>query len=57
MCYMIEGGGSSTMSKARPWLYKYREDSHKLLQMITNVIIEYLVLQVKAGAQVRQLVK
>lgn len=54
MCYMIEGGGSSTMSKARPWLYKYREDSHKLLQMITNVIIEYLVLQVKAGAQLLQ---
>lgn len=53
MCYMIEGGGSSMMSKARPWLYKYREDSHKLLQMITNVIIDYLVLQVKAGAQVR----
>ncbi|XP_051175448.1 uroporphyrinogen decarboxylase [Leptopilina boulardi] len=54
MCYMIEGGGSSMMSKARPWLYKYREDSHKLLQMITNVIIDYLVLQVKAGAQLLQ---
>lgn len=54
MCYMIEGGGSSTMSKARPWLYKYREDSHKLLQMITNVIVDYLVMQVKAGAQLLQ---
>ena len=53
MCYMIEGGGSSTMSKARSWLYKYPEDSHKLLDIITNVIIDYLVMQVKAGAQVR----
>lgn len=52
MSYMIQGGGSSTMSKARAWLYKYPEDSHKLLQMITNVIVDYLVMQVKAGAQV-----
>lgn len=49
---MIQGGGSSTMTKARQWLYKYPEDSHKLLQLITNVIIDYLLMQVKAGAQV-----
>ena len=49
---MTQGGGSSTMTKARQWLYKYPEDSHKLLQLITNVIIDYLVMQVKAGAQV-----
>ncbi|XP_076759353.1 uroporphyrinogen decarboxylase isoform X2 [Xylocopa sonorina] len=54
MSYMIQGGGSSTMSKAREWLYKYPEDSHKLLQLITNVIIDYLVMQVKAGAQLLQ---
>lgn len=52
MGYMIQGGGSSTMAKARSWLYKYSEDSHKLLQMITDVIVDYLVMQVKAGAQV-----
>ncbi|XP_076657544.1 uroporphyrinogen decarboxylase isoform X1 [Halictus rubicundus] len=54
MSYMIQGGGSSTMTKARSWLYKYPEDSHKLLQMITNVIVDYLVMQVKAGAQLLQ---
>ncbi|KAF3424945.1 hypothetical protein E2986_09403 [Frieseomelitta varia] len=54
MSYMIQGGGSSTMTKARQWLYKYPEDSHKLLQLITNVIIDYLVMQVKAGAQLLQ---
>ncbi|XP_076299561.1 uroporphyrinogen decarboxylase isoform X2 [Lasioglossum baleicum] len=54
MSYMIQGGGSSTMIKARSWLYKYPEDSHKLLQMITNVIVDYLVMQVKAGAQLLQ---
>jgi len=40
------------MAKARSWLYKYPEDTHKLLQMITDVIVDYLVMQVKAGAQV-----
>ncbi|XP_033321347.1 uroporphyrinogen decarboxylase [Megalopta genalis] len=54
MSYMIQGGGSSTMTKARSWLYKYSEDSHKLLQMITNVVVDYLVMQVKAGAQLLQ---
>ncbi|CAK9814932.1 Uroporphyrinogen decarboxylase [Anthophora quadrimaculata] len=54
MSYMIQGGGSSTMTKARQWLYKYPEESHKLLQMITDVIIDYLVMQVKAGAQLLQ---
>ncbi|XP_043254940.1 uroporphyrinogen decarboxylase isoform X2 [Colletes gigas] len=54
MSYMIQGGGSSTMPKARSWLYKYPEDSHKLLQLITNVIVDYLVMQVKAGAQLLQ---
>ncbi|XP_076164643.1 uroporphyrinogen decarboxylase isoform X2 [Ptiloglossa arizonensis] len=54
MCYMIQGGGSSKMTKAQSWLYKYPEDSHKLLQLITNVIVDYLVMQVKAGAQLLQ---
>lgn len=52
MGYMIQGGGSSTMAQARIWLYKYPEDSHKLLQMITDVIVDYLVMQVRYGAQV-----
>ncbi|XP_011168640.1 uroporphyrinogen decarboxylase [Solenopsis invicta] len=54
MGYMIQGGGSSTMAKARSWLYKYPEDTHKLLQMITDIIVDYLVMQVKAGAQLLQ---
>ncbi|XP_012539557.1 uroporphyrinogen decarboxylase [Monomorium pharaonis] len=54
MGYMIQGGGNSTMAKARSWLYKYPEDTHKLLQMITDVIVDYLVMQVEAGAQLLQ---
>lgn len=52
MGYMIQGGGSSTMAKARSWLYKYPEESRKLLQMVADIIVDYLVMQVKAGAQV-----
>lgn len=55
MSYMIEGGGSDTKSKAKAWLYKYPEESHELLKILTNVIIDYLVEQVCAGAQMLQL--
>ena len=54
MSYMIEGGGSKTQSKAKRWLYTHPAASHKLLQMLTDVNIEYLVQQVKAGAQMLQ---
>ena len=54
MSYMIEGGGSKTQSKAKKWLYTHPCASHKLLQMLTDVNIEYLVAQVKAGAQMLQ---
>jgi uroporphyrinogen decarboxylase len=49
---MIEGGGSTTHSKAKRWLYRHPEASHKLLKMLTDVIVEYLLGQVAAGAQV-----
>lgn len=54
MSYMIEGGGSKTQSKAKKWLYTHKEASHKLLQLITDVNVDYLVGQVKAGAQLLQ---
>ncbi|XP_016150523.1 uroporphyrinogen decarboxylase-like isoform X1 [Sinocyclocheilus grahami] len=54
MSYMIEGGGSTTHSKAKRWLYRYPEASHKLLSQLADVIVEYLLGQVKAGAQALQ---
>lgn len=47
MGYMIEGGGSQTMSKTKEWLAKYPQDVHKLLALLTRVIIDYLLMQVK----------
>lgn len=50
--YMIEGGGSKTFQVAKTWLFKYPEESKKLLLRIADVCIDFLVGQVKAGAQV-----
>ena len=50
MVYMIEGGSSKTYSKSKRWLYMYPEESSHLLRIITRVVIDYLVEQVKAGA-------
>ena len=54
MSYMIEGGGSKTQNKAKKWLYQNPDASHRLLQMITDINVEYLVGQVEAGAQMLQ---
>ncbi|CAH2063283.1 unnamed protein product, partial [Iphiclides podalirius] len=54
MGYMIEGGGSKTMSKTKDWLEKYPKDVHRLLSLLTRVIIDYLVMQVESGAQLLQ---
>lgn len=55
MSYMIEGGGSTTMAKAKSWLYRHPEASHRLLRLLTDVVTDYLVGQVAAGAQALQL--
>jgi uroporphyrinogen decarboxylase len=54
MGYMIEGGGSKTMSKSKAWLYRHPEASKKLLSLLTSVVTDYLVEQVAAGAQMLQ---
>lgn len=47
MGYMIEGGGSKTMSKAKAWLTNYPDESKKLLEMLATVIVDYFEMQVK----------
>ena len=55
MSYMIEGGGSTTQSKAKKWLYEHPSASEELLGLLTNVVTDYLVAQATAGAQLLQL--
>ena len=52
--YMVEGGGSKTYSKAKSWLYKHEKETNLILDAITELLIDYLVGQVKAGAQMLQ---
>ncbi|KAK2009938.1 uroporphyrinogen decarboxylase [Colletotrichum eremochloae] len=50
-CYMVEGGGTKLFMQSKRWIYRHPEESKKLLQKIAEVCVEYLALQVKAGAQ------
>ena len=54
MAYMVEGGGSKSYRTARKWLYRHPEASKALLQRTTDVIVDYLIRQVDAGAQMLQ---
>jgi uroporphyrinogen decarboxylase len=54
-CYMVEGGGSKLFIETKRWIFKYPVEAKALLQKIAEVCVEYLALQVKAGAQVSSL--
>ena len=54
-CYMIEGGGSKTFSRAKRFLYSQPGLAHKLLDKITHTVIEYLKLKIKAGVDLVQI--
>lgn len=54
-CYMVEGSGSKTFSKARKMLFQEPAMAHQLLQKITDSTILYLKEQIKAGADMIQI--
>ncbi|KAK4116381.1 uroporphyrinogen decarboxylase [Canariomyces notabilis] len=53
-CYMVEGGGTKLFKESKTWIYKYPDETKALLQKISELCVEYLALQVKAGAQIVQ---
>jgi uroporphyrinogen decarboxylase len=54
LCYMVEGGGTKLFVQSKKWIYKYAKESKALLQKISEICVEYLALQVAAGAQLVQ---
>ena len=54
LCYMVEGGGSKLFIQSKTWVFKYPQESKDLLFKIAKLCVEYLALQVKAGAQIVQ---
>ena len=54
-CYMVEGEGSKTFSKAKRIIYSDPALAHTLLDQITTVTIAYLKKQIQAGVDLVQL--
>ena len=54
LCYMTEGGGSKLFREVKTWIYAWPAESKNLLHKIAEVCVEYLALQVQAGAQILQ---
>ena len=54
LCYMVEGKGSKTWDKAKQFAYTQPQLAHQLLQKITDITIDYLKVQVAAGADAVQ---
>ena len=52
--YMVEGGGSRSWTESRAWLYNHPSESRRILSAITDTIIDYLVMQIDAGAELLQ---
>lgn len=49
--YMVEGRGSKEFSLIKSLMFEQPEATHRLLQIVTDSVIEYLKAQVSAGAQ------
>jgi uroporphyrinogen decarboxylase len=54
LCYMVEGKGSKGFDKAKSFCFTQPELAANLLEKITKATIQYLIGQVKAGADVLQ---
>lgn len=55
MSYMVEGGGSKSFSMAKRLLVEDPSRAHALLSRLARAVGDFLVAQVKAGAQAVQL--
>ncbi len=55
MAYMVEGQGSKTFAKAKKFLYQHPKESEALLDSITETLIAYCKLKIKAGVDVIQI--
>ena len=53
--YAIEGQGSQHFQNVRKFLYRYPKSWHQLLEKITDSVIDYVNLQIQAGADAIQI--
>lgn len=53
--YMVEGGGSKNFSEIKKFIYNKPTTAHRLLNMISEAIANYLSAQIEAGADAIQI--
>lgn len=54
-CYMIEGSGSKDFIRTKSWAYGRREEFRDLIDLLIGATADYLIRQIKAGAEAVQL--
>ena len=54
-CYMIEGKITKDLKKARLFASKYKSSMDTLISTLTNAVIQHLIRQIEAGAEVIQI--
>jgi len=53
--YMVEGRGRTDCERAREWAYRAPDEFQVLMDILVEATSEYLIAQIKAGAEVLQL--
>ena len=53
--YMVEGGGSRDFLRVKSWAYRDRAGFQALMDLLTEATIDYLGMQIAAGAEAVQL--
>ncbi|MGA8436201.1 MAG: uroporphyrinogen decarboxylase [Methyloceanibacter sp.] len=53
--YMVEGGGSKDQAEARLWAYRDPASFQRLIDLLVETSVGYLLGQVKAGARILQI--
>lgn len=53
--YMVEGSGSKNFGKVKSFMYNNPKESHLLLEMLANVIADYLSAKIESGVDAVQI--
>jgi uroporphyrinogen decarboxylase len=53
-CYLIEGHPSREYAKAKSFMFSQPDAWHRLMSVLSDVVVDYLRAQIRAGAQVVQ---
>jgi uroporphyrinogen decarboxylase len=52
--YLLGGSTKKNQTIASEWLHNYPDESKTLFELLTNIVIEYLSLQIEAGVELIQ---